>query len=101
MWCENCSENYSKHDPAVRRNGYRCLKCFVGPPEQPAPSWRLPCASRESNFTRSPLHAPIAPLPEVIESSTDEAWELFDAAQRARDPAPGAKPTNQPTEGTK
>lgn len=43
---------------------------------------------------------PLAPLPEVIESSTDEAWELFDAAQRARDPAPGVKPVNQPTEGT-
>lgn len=57
-------------------------------------------------------HAPVTPLPEVIESNSDAAWELFDAAQRARDPAPGQRrdhaggvpglrPIDQPNEGTK
>lgn len=32
--------------------------------------------------------APITPLPQVIEDNSDAAWALFDAAQRARDPAP-------------
>lgn len=56
---------------------------------------------RESKSPRSPRMEPLAPLPEVIESNSDEAWELFDAAQRARDPAPGARPLHQPSEGSK
>lgn len=56
---------------------------------------------RESKTPRSPNLGPIAPLPEVIESNSDDAWDLFDAAQRARDPAPGTRPIHQPTEGAK
>lgn len=47
---------------------------------------------------RAPV--PITPLPEVIEDNSDAAWDLFDAAQRARDPAPAARPNRQPTEGS-
>jgi hypothetical protein len=56
---------------------------------------------RESNSPRSPVVRQITPLPEVIESNGDDAWELFDAAQRARDPAPGMRPIHQPIEGPK
>lgn len=46
-------------------------------------------------------HAPVTPLPDVIESNSDAAWALFDAAQRAHDPAPGPQSIHQPTEGAK
>lgn len=46
-------------------------------------------------------HVPITPLPEVIESNSDAAWGLFDAAQRALDPAPAPRAANPFAKGSK